>query len=202
MAATPQPRFSHLPGDGAPDLRALLAGVRAGREVALSDLFRATSGRVLGLALRMLGDRHAAEEVVLDVFDRVWRSVDTFDADRGSPLVWLLGMTRNRCIDGLRRRAKTPDADDIASWATSLGHRDPGPDEWVLRDERAALVRAAAQALPRGQREAITAAYFGGLSQSEIAQTLDVPLGTVKSRIRKGLAGLRLALDPLENEES
>lgn len=183
------------------DLRIVIDRMSSGDEGALTTLYRATSKRVFGLAMQITRDHQLAEEVTLEVFEQAWRTAGTYGPARGTPQAWLLVVTRSRAIDSLRNRASKLDADHLAALATQLKCEASDPVESAENREQAALIRDATRQLPRGQREALAAAYFGGLSQVEIAKTLDVPLGTVKSRIRAGLSALREALGSYNREQ-
>jgi RNA polymerase sigma-70 factor (ECF subfamily) len=155
---------------------------------------------VYSVSLRVVGDTHVAEEVAQDVFLRVWRRPEQFDLSRGKFVTWLLSVTRNRSIDEQRKRgrrwrheARTA-GDDEEDVLPSRNERDDPALATVLADERAA-VRAAMEVLPAEQKLAIQLAYFGGLTQQEIANKLGQPLGTVKTRIRLGMQKMRGALE-------
>ena len=176
-------------------LRGLVSRVAQGQEAALTELYRETSPRVFGLAVRILKDRHMAEEAVLDVYTQLWeRAATAYDPSRGRLLPWLLMLTRSRALDRLRDRGFKMNVEDIAQLATELRTDVPGPAETTNTADTAKQVRQAIGQLPRGQREAIAAAFFGGMSHQQIARSLDVPLGTVKTRIRSGMITLRRAL--------
>lgn len=154
---------------------------------------------VFSVALRVVADPHVAEDVTQDVFLRVWRRPDHFDVQRGKFVTWLLSVARNRSIDERRsysRRLRheampaTEEEDDVLP---SADVRDDPAFVTVLADERLA-VRKAMEVLPPEQRLAIQLAYFGGLTQQEIANKLGQPLGTVKTRIRLGMQKMRGAL--------
>lgn len=180
-------------------LQGLLERIARRDEGALEALYASTSGKVYGYALRVLGDAHAAEEVTLDVYMQVWERAPRYSADRGSPLAWLVTMTRSRALDSLRSRrsraaAELPEIEPRSSAASPL--TKAGDD-----DEGERIDVAIAQ-LPAPQREAIEASFFRGRTHAQIAAALGVPLGTVKGRIRNGLLKLRtLLLEPLENME-
>lgn len=163
----------------------------AGDEAALATLYNETSALVYGLALRVLRDSAAAEEVTIDVYHQTYRQASRYDPNRGSVTAWLLTMTRSRAIDRLRsesgRRRREVSLETLEA---SLAVASP-PAEWPAAIEWHRPVGAALGALPVEQRQAIELAYFGGLSQSEIAATLELPLGTVKTRIRAGMMKLR-----------
>lgn len=180
----------------------LVRRIASGDESALGVLYDSTSRPVFGLALRILNDPCAAEEVTLEVYTQVWRQADSYDARRGTPSAWILTIARSRAIDRFRstdqarRRADTLDA---VEKATSMG---PGPDAHAADAERREIVLAALDSLPPEQRAVIDLAYFGGLSHSEIAEKLTQPLGTVKTRTRLAMMRLRDALKHLEGELS
>jgi RNA polymerase sigma-70 factor (ECF subfamily) len=195
----------------------LLRRLRERDETALASLYQRYAGLVYAVALRIVGDRHLAEEVLQDAFLRCWDEVAQFDPARGRLSSWLLGVARHRAIDLLRsrqhqarlhERESLPPADHLEAggpgWAAG-GDGSPGPygpqgpagpssDDLVLLRE---TVSQAMDGLPLPQRQAIALAYFGGLTQSEIAALLGVPLGTIKTRIRDGMERLRRALRPL-----
>jgi RNA polymerase sigma-70 factor (ECF subfamily) len=188
------------PRGSAGSLENLLQRVAGGDEVALTEFYGATKRRVYGLALQMLRDPQRAEEATLDVYTTVWRKADRYRSVRGSAVAWLLATTRNLVLDALRADGRrTLDRGDVAAMADDLRAADEGPVEAGNLAERAAAVRRAAAGLPRGQREAIAACYFGGLTHVEAAATLGVPLGTVKTRIRAGLSRLERCLSGSED---
>jgi RNA polymerase sigma-70 factor (ECF subfamily) len=186
----------------APDpLRATVARMALGDEAALAALYETTSAFVYGLALRILRDRPSCEEIVVEVYAQAWKQARRYDATKGSVLTWLGMMARTRSIDLARARARFlahESALDLDLETAEVGL--PGPLERTALHEHAARVRGALQSLPREQRSLIEAAFFGGLSHTEIAAAAGQPLGTVKTRIRLGLLALRRALAPLEEE--
>jgi RNA polymerase sigma-70 factor (ECF subfamily) len=145
-----------------------------------------------GLAQAMLGEPEAAEEVVQDVFERIWREARSYRAERGSVRTWLLAIARNAAIDRYRRtgskRGKETSLDESAERA------DPEAEALLDRAVRSERVRAALRDLPPEQRTVISLSFYGGLAQSEIASRLGIPLGTVKGRARLALSKLRGAL--------
>ena len=159
---------------------------------ALETLYRRYSRSVLGLALRRLGDRGRAEDAVQDTFAAIWRSARSYKPDRGPGAPWLFAVARNAIADGGRRRLEPPaEAPEEAS--QEAGPAERAEQEWVSW-----RVHRALEELPEHEREVVTLAYWSGLSQSEVAESLGVPLGTVKTRTRAALA--RLA-DILEGEQ-
>jgi RNA polymerase sigma-70 factor (ECF subfamily) len=185
-----QERVSAVSTDGADD-RALLRGVAAGDKEALRQLYDRHSAVLFALALKVLTDHAEAEDVLQEAFVQVWKTAGSFDEGRGKPLGWLIMLTRSRAIDRLRsRKTRTRVTESAAKDALQTGEaRTPADEALVSEGQRA--VRAALKSLPPEQRVAIEMAYFGGLTQFEIAQQLSQPLGTVKTRIRNGMIRLR-----------
>jgi len=178
--------------------------VAAGHEPALKMIYDATVARVFGVARGILRDSALAEEAVADTYAQLWRDAHTFDVERASVERWLSMIARSRAID-LRRRfgsgarladprgADAPLGDEATAAAAS-------PASHADEHERKQLVHEALASLPSEQRVALEAAFFGGLTHAEVASQLDVPLGTVKSRIRAGLSTLRPALSRWDAE--
>lgn len=168
---------------------------------ALDHLYEQHGAMAYSIAYRITGDRTAAEDVVQEAFLGAWRNAARYVEARGSVRTWLLSIVHHRAIDAVRRRRRTtelPDAEAVVPAALTL------PDTWVevrQRLERAEVV-AALESVSDVQREAIELAYFGGLTQVEIAERTGVPLGTVKGRIRLGLAAMRATLLAREREPS
>jgi len=173
---------------------ATLAGVAGGDATALASLYDATSRQVYGLALRILRDRAEAEEATLDVYMHVWQNALTYDSERGSVQGWLQTLVRSRAIDRLRARARHNARHAPLAVVAELEDAALGPEEGVVESDIARRVRRAIGNLPPAQRRAIAAAYFGGLSYTEVARALGEPEGTVKTRIRVGLSAVRAAL--------
>lgn len=169
----------------------LIARVAGGDRRAFEELHRRYARAVLGLALRRLGDRGRAEDAAQDAFVAIWRSARTYDASRGTGAPWLYAVARNAITDGLRR---TPEP---AAELTDRPGDDPDPADRAEASWTAWRVHRALEELPEHERPVIELAYWRGLSQSEIAAALEIPLGTVKTRTRSALA--RLA-DLLEDE--
>jgi len=168
----------------------LLRRVSRGDKEALRQLYRRHGRRVYSLAFHIVGDEAQAEEITQDVFLRVWEKAASFDAAKAQPMTWMLRITRNRAIDVWRRekpRSELPD---------ELESPIDGPEEIWAKASLAVSVRDELAKLPQAQRRALNMAYYTGLTQSEIAQTLGEPLGTVKSRIRDALASLRRRMEP------
>lgn len=176
----------------------LIEKTAVGDQEALSRLYDQSSPQVYGLALKILGDRETAEEVTLDVYTQVWKQANRYDPQKGTPGGWLMTMARTRAIDRFRASFLERGRQTPLETAADLASGEAGPEEDTLDDERRRLVRQAMATLSSEQREAISLAYFWGLSQSEIASKLNLPLGTVKTRVRLGMIKLREMLAPHE----
>jgi RNA polymerase sigma-70 factor (ECF subfamily) len=167
----------------------LIQRTGAGDRSAFEALYRRYARSVFGLALRRLGDRGRAEDAVQETFASIWRSASTYRPERGPGAPWLYGVARNAIVDRSRARAEPPaDAPEEASLAG-------GPDERAESAWVAWRVHRALETLPEREREVIALAYWSGLSQSEVAERLGIPLGTVKTRTRAALAHLADALE-------
>jgi RNA polymerase sigma-70 factor, ECF subfamily len=160
----------------------------------MAQLYDASSARVFGLALRILRDRNAAEDAVVEVYAQAWRDASRFDVQRGNACAWLLTMARSRAIDILRSRRREPPSEPLET-AGEMHSAGPGPEDQSSELQRRNYVRGALGNLHPEQREAIELAYFSGFSHSEIASKLGQPLGTIKSRIRSGIMVLRELLE-------
>lgn len=168
---------------------ALLKRIAAGDRPAFELLYRRYVRSVYTLALRRLGDRERAEDAVQETFASVWRSARTYRPERGPSGPWLYSIARNAIVDRLRARTDpVAEAPDAAAGGES-------PDERAELDWLAWRVHRALEEIPETERTVLALAYWGGLSQSEIAARLDIPLGTVKTRTRSGLARLAGLLD-------
>jgi RNA polymerase sigma-70 factor, ECF subfamily len=181
---------------------ALVSRIAEGDEGALRELYDVLAPRVLGLAQQILRDRAIAEEALVDVFSQVWRQAGRYEPLKGSVTTWICTLARTRAID-LRRSRQRHSQRESALDAHELElFRDPAasPAAAAAEGDRKDRVQRALSGLPREQRRAVEAAFFGGLSHTEIAATFGQPLGTVKTRIRSGLAALRLALASVEGE--
>lgn len=172
----------------------LLQRIAAGDLPALSELYDQIAAPLFSVALRILGDSADAEEVVQDVFIQVWEKAATFDPDLGSAFHWALSITRHRSIDRLRaRQRRSRLAEELQHTMTSESSTQLAPAAALAAGDTAA-VRAALEALPDDQRQAIELAFLGGKTHLEIADLLRQPLGTIKARIRRGLLKLRESL--------
>lgn len=171
--------------------RELVQRVAGGDQDAVALLYQRYATPAFSLALRVVGDRESAEEIVQEAFLRIWRHAGSFDPQRGRFASWLLSIIHNLAVNELRRRRSRPQAapgaDDLL---LHLHDAEPGPDEVAWATARRRAVRAALTQLPQAQRQAVELAFFRGLTQMEIAAVLGDPLGTVKTRIRLGLQKL------------
>src|SRR5262245_914169 len=193
---------THPAGVQSPD-SALVAQAATGDERALGELYDRYGGMAFSLACSIVGEHADAEEVVADAFAQVWRSAAAFDPARGSVAAWIATICRTRALDLVRSRkrrarvleeaAVVSDEGETLVLAPSIESADRGAE----LTETSAIVRKSLGELPEPQRRVIELAYFGGLSQSEIADQLSEPLGTVKTRMRAGMEKLRQALRPL-----
>ena len=173
--------------------RRMLERMAAGDGDALRELYDAHARAVYSLAVRILRSQSDAEDVVQEVFAQAWRTAARYDATRGTVAGWLLMQAKSRSIDRLRaRRARPEQAEDERS--TDVADASAGPEIQVVRGEQASRVRQALDELPILQRTALELAYYEGLTHVEIAEHLEQPLGTIKTRIRQGLLRLRQAL--------
>jgi RNA polymerase sigma-70 factor, ECF subfamily len=167
----------------------LIERIAGGDRPAFDELYRRYSRAVLGLALRRLGDRGRAEDASQEAFVAIWRSARTYDPSRGNGAPWLYAVARNAITDGLRRTPEPPaDVPDGPGGGPDPASR--AEDAW-----RAWRVHRALESLPEKERAVIEVAYWRGLSQSEIAELLGIPLGTVKTRTRSALSRLAEELE-------
>jgi RNA polymerase sigma-70 factor (ECF subfamily) len=155
-----------------------------GDRSAFEDLYRRYARPVFGLALRRLGDRGRAEDAVQETFTSIWRSAASYKPDRGPGAPWVYAVARNAIVDRARSRTEIP-AEIPDEPAREDGPSDRAEQSWVQW-----RVHAAMEELPEREREVLTLAYWSGLSQSEVAEFLGIPLGTVKTRTRSALAHL------------
>ena len=176
----------------------LMSELAAGRREALGPVHSRYASLVFALAARSL-DRATAEEITQEVFLTVWQKAATFDPARGTFRSWVSHITQTRVLNELRRRGRRLRATSgsTGTGPENLPDSEPGPAEAVWREHRRAAVRAAVDALPPRQREALSLAFLDDLTHEQVAAFLDLPLGTTKSRIRSGLMSLRGSLAPL-----
>ena len=176
-----------------PNLEQLLAASARGDEQAFAQLYDLTSSRVYGMVLRVVRDAAQSAEVTQDVYLEVWRQSARFDAARSAVLPWLLMIAHRRAVDRVRAAQSAIVRDD--KYATLTADRPfDVVSEQVQTSLEAQRVRKVLHELTPAQREAVSLAYFGGYTHTEVSQLLKIPLGTVKTRIRDGLIRLRDAL--------
>ena len=176
------------------DDRSLLRALAGGNTEALAELYQRHGRYVMGLAARIVGDPEAAEEVVQDVFTRLWRSAASYDASQAGVATWIMRIARNRAIDELRRRGARPALRALDDDSPLPDAAARGPEELAEAALRRGRVQAALAQLPERQREAVALAFFGGRTHVEIAAAFGEPLGTVKTRIRAAMQTLRRLL--------
>jgi RNA polymerase sigma-70 factor (ECF subfamily) len=195
-AAIDMPRLRVVPSPAEapeenPTDEALLQSVAGSDRAAFEVLYHRYVRSVFGLALRKLGDRAQAEEVVQEAFTAVWRSAGSYRPERGSAGGWLYTVARNATVDRLRREGR---ADTVAE-LPELTSSESGPEELAEQSDTAWRIHRALEELNDNEREVIELAYWSGLSQSEVASFLNQPLGTVKTRTRSALARLAEVLE-------
>lgn len=192
MAAAP----IDLPSDDPASPERWVKSILQGRQDALGFLFDRFASRVFAIAVRILRNEADAEETVADVFQQVWRDAARFDAARGTVEAWIVRLAHSRAIDRLRRRRARPDEDGVhldAIDSPYAEHRDPAPELLdALQSE--SLIREAFRVLGVEQQRCVALAFLEGLSHPEIAARLAMPLGTVKSHVRRGLMAMRTFL--------
>lgn len=164
-------------------------------EDALSELYDRYQGSMYGLAMRITGDAQMAQDAVQEAFVGIWRNAARYSGSKASVRTWMMSIAHHRAIDLVRRRRPTAPLPEIETEAVGEAFRSP--DVWpeVARAADAEAVRRAMSTLPDAQRETIELAYFEGLTQVEIAERTNAPLGTIKSRVRLGLTQMRRILE-------
>jgi RNA polymerase sigma-70 factor (ECF subfamily) len=183
------------------DDTALIALIARRDEGALGTLYDRYSRLAFSVAMRIVGERTLAEEITADSFVSVWRAAGSFTEERGRFVTWLMSVVRHRAIDELRRLNVRPEGSSVelneALQSTTL---PDGLDDLMDVRQRQVIVRSALASLPSPQRQALELAYFGGLTQQEIANKTGTPLGTIKTRMRLGLLKMRDELRRLNIE--
>lgn len=192
--------MTSLPPEPTPDaLAALLARVAGEDAAALRSLYDLTSSKLFGVALRILVKREWAEEALQDAFVSIWRYAGDYRESLAAPMTWMAAIVRNRALDVLRRQ-KTSAAGQT-EWSESLDEvlagPDPDPADTALLSQEARRLAICMARLDANQRQAVALAYMRDQSHSEIAEVLKVPLGTVKSWVRRGLEKLKTCMGGL-----
>ena len=183
----------------------LIRLIAQSHDQALAQLYDRYNRLVFSLALAIVNDRDTAEEVTLDVFMRIWQKAGTYRADQAKVSTWLTHIARNHAIDVLRRRAVRVDQSAL-HWEDAISNVEsshPDPQESAEHSLRRERIHSAIAQLPAEQKQALTLAYFGGYTQSEIAEILAQPLGTIKTRLRLAMQKLREFLNeehPTQNK--
>ena len=185
--------------DNATLLAGLLARTALADQAAFAELYRRTSSHLYAVALRILRDRAAAEELLQEAYVSVWHNAGTYSAAKSQPRTWLTTIVRNRCLDQLRRKEvdtiTLTGNDDDGGADIDLPSDGPTPVELLLDGAEARSVRDCVDALEGAQKQAIALAFFHGLTHAEVAAHLRQPLGTVKSWVRRGLDRIKQCLD-------
>ena len=174
-------------------ISAALARIPAGDRAALQTVYRLTSAKLFGVAVRILGEGGEAEDVLQEVYMTVWRKAGDFDAGRASPMTWLIAIARNRAIDRLRsRQSRRMDPIDEAQ---EIADSAPLADDALAMSEDNARLHGCLDGLEKGERAALRGAFFDGNTYDELAQRAAIPLGTMKSRIRRAMMKLKTCLE-------
>lgn len=176
------------------ELDRVMVSLSKGERSALSLLYELTSAKLFGTILRIVRSRERAEDLLQDVYVRVWRKASTFDPAKGTPMTWLCTIARNIALNDLRRESRS--AEISGDVLPEIEDEDLQPtDEWLCAKEEVLALTDCLETLQSDHRRSIMLAYFEGYTHSELAEQTEAPLGTVKSWIRRGLAGLRGCLD-------
>ncbi len=175
------------------DLQILIERIRNGDQQAFTRLYHLTVDRLFALARFILKSHEDAEEVATDVYAQVWDQADSYDASRGSVMSWLLMRCRSRSLDLMRRHKsrQTAHAINLELEYAHCTSAEPGPDDILSHVQEGTAVHRALAELPAQRREVLTLAYFRGMSHVEIAETTGLPIGTVKSHVRRAVNMLR-----------
>jgi RNA polymerase sigma-70 factor, ECF subfamily len=179
----------------------LLDQIVCRNERALAEFYDRTNGLVRGLVLRIVRQKATAEDITQEVYMQVWRRGETFDPTRGNVTSWIVTIARNRALDALRSSRLGPDFETNSEELDHFRSQDPDPEREHSDSEHSELIRAVLRGLPLDQRRAIELAFFHDLTHNEIAIRTGLPLGTIKSRIRSGMRGLREQLSFLDRHK-
>ena len=182
------------------DDETLLPCLAAGDRAALDRLYDRYAGPTYALLLRIVADRQLAEDLLQEVFVRVWQRAGSYRVERGRALTWVLSIAHNLAIDEVRRQRRRPRGAEGREDASALDllaavpTKEPGPEQLAWEEQRRAQIAGALRQLPEAQRIVIELAYFEGYTQSQLAARLGEPLGTIKTRLRLGVRKLRALL--------
>lgn len=190
-----------MESDSAKELQSeieLLRQIGQGDRRSFEQLYERFSGVLFSIAYRMLNSQEAAEDVLQDVFVQIWKKAPMFDPNRGRPMTWAVTLTRNKAIDLMRSAQRRSGLHETVQRETETFSRskDHSLFDAVASDEMWKMVRDAIAKLSKEQRQAIELAFFASMTQTEIAEHLNQPLGTVKARIRRGMLALREMIEP------
>lgn len=172
----------------------LLEMAAGGDEGAFESLYNAASGKIFSVCLHLLPRRDLAEEVVQEAFVRIWQSAGSYNTDRGTPMTWMISIARNAAIDRLRKARRDPTDKMRSETPPEQAQTISLVDTTAQREDGQAITKCL-KILELGQRDAILLAYYYGYSHGELAEKLDIPLGTAKSWIRRGLSKLKQCLE-------
>ena len=185
---------SQVPNPLNDQLAALLAQAGLGNRAAFADLYEATKSKLFAVSLRIVRERHIAEEVLQDSFVNIWNNATKYAVAQSAPMTWMTAIVRNRSLDIVRRPfLEVQDEEDY--FATNMEDERPGPDEQLAARRDQVKVERCMKGLDGEQQQTISLAFFQGLSHSEVASHLGKPLGTVKTHIRRGLLKLKGCLE-------
>lgn len=173
------------------DVEQMLARVAMGDRAAFNSLYDAVSAKLLGVSLRILKERHAAEDALQDTFIKIWHKADSYVAGGQSPMSWLITIARNTAIDRLRARRDTADIDDLSD---RLRSPDPTPEHHAVAASEASRIRHCMDELQTDHSAAVRGAYLMGESYADLAARFDVPLNTMRSWLRRSLISLKECL--------
>lgn len=168
--------------------------VAAGNRSGLETVYRMTSAKLLGVIIRLIPERELAEDVLQEVYLKVWRRAGRFDPALGSPISWLATIARNTAIDELRKTGRRPKPDEDTEMYL-IADDAPAADDMLCEAQEYDAVRKCLEKLETKQRQSIRSAFFNGQTHAELAENTGVPLGTMKSWIRRGLSSLKGCLD-------
>lgn len=175
------------------DLTALMHASAAGDRRAFALLYERTSAKLYGICLRLMGNEPEAQEVLQETYIRIWQKVERFDSSKASPITWLAVLARNKAIDRLRQRARPTESLDAAY---DIEDQAPSPFDMVERDLDRSRLAHCLEELEERSRMVIRSAFLDGATYPELAEREGVPLGTMKSWVRRGLQRLRGCLNP------
>lgn len=175
-------------------IAAALARIPGGDRAALQTVYRLTSAKLFGVCLRILGERGEAEDVLQEVYVTVWRKAANFDVSRASPMTWLIAIARNRAIDRLRATRRSRNMDPIDA-ATDIADAATGADSAMESVQEYARLHVCLEGLASHERAALRGAFFDGNTYEDLAARMKVPLGTMKSWIRRAMIKLKACLE-------